>query len=243
MPDTAQTLINQALRALGELGAGETVPGDHADAALATLNDLLDGWTIERSLIYVMRQVTKTLVVSQATYTIGTSGTPDINTTRPHRIADAFVRASDGTDRRIGRITHEREEYNRVVDKTAEAEFADLLFYDRTVANGTIYLWPVPDTARVLHLTVETALGPLALGDTLTYPPGYKRALVHALAIELAPMFSLNVPPDVRVIAGEAIGALRAQYAPRWSIRNDAAGMGEAARGYAGYNIYTNYNN
>lgn len=240
MTDTAQTIINSSFKLLGKLGAGESPDADDSTDALQALQDMLDAWSTEPLMIYVVREVSHTLTANDGQYSIAATGA-DIAAARPIRIRDgAFIRDADSGDHAL-RVTHERAEYAAIYKKTAAANRPTLLFYDPSFPSGTIYLWPVPTAAETLKFHAETTFSTYALGDTFTLPPGYRRCVVHNLALELAPLFRVTVPDDVRRIADESRAWLKTVNAPRPGLKNDAAGIGRGDSGGTTYDINRGY--
>ena len=67
------------------------------------------------------------------------------------------------------------------------------IYYDPSYPDGRVYVVPVPDTALTITLVHDEAFTALAsVSTSLSFPPGYERALRYALAVELAPEFGKN---------------------------------------------------
>jgi len=207
MADTALDVIKDALRDLGVLGKAQTIDDDDAARALQRMNDMLDSWSIQPYAIYAWSDVTHTLVASTSSYTIGPSGA-DITAARPVQIKAAYVRDANSYDDPIDVISY--RDYQGITDKTTGADYPNRLAYNPTHPSGTIYLWPVPDTAYTLHMIVEGLLTNLALtSTTFTFPPGYRMAVVSNLALKLAPMFGVQLTRELRETAKEALAMIK----------------------------------
>ena len=218
---TAQTVINRALRLIGALDPEESPTANETANGLEALNALIDSWRNDRLLVWSITTVTKTLTAGDGTYTIGNGA--DINTTRPVKIVGAYV-TDGGIDYPIDIVPE--SSYRAISDKATESSYPELLYYDPAVANGTIYLYPVPTGANVLTLSVWAPISTLAsAGTSITLPPGYERALSSNLAIEIAPEFQKAVSQEVAKMARESLAAIKkANIQPFFSQIENVAG-------------------
>jgi len=238
MADTALTVIEAAARHLGKLESGGSLTSDEANDGLRVLNGMLETWANDGLPIHGTTLTSHTLVASTGSYTIGAAGA-DITATRPIRILEAFIRDSSGFDRKLRVLPI--EEYDRLVDKDTESSYPRRLYYDPTWDDGTIYLWPVPDTAYTLFVRYENQLGPFSATTTsFSLPPGYQEAIEFNLAVRLAPQYQVEVPEITYQIAEESLAAIKsvnqAGRVPR--LRSDAPRL-RGARGLSGrYGAY-----
>lgn len=213
---TAADIITRAYRILGDLAPGETMTAAQGDTGLEALNALLDSFSTERLMIYQIRQESLTWPADTASRTIGPSG--DLATHRPDRIEQGtHVQDSNGVDYPVKVVN--RETYDAVWDKAVKSSYPEMLFYDKSVSEGTIHLYPVPDQSLTLKLN---SWQPLTVFDTLTealvLPPGYRRMLCYNLAVELEAETGLPVPPSAVAIARSSRSAVkRNNHAPLYS--------------------------
>lgn len=204
---TASDIITRAYRILGDLAPGESMTAAQETVGLEALNALLDSFSIEKLMIYQIRQESLTWPSSTASRTIGPSG--DFATHRPDRIeVGTHVTDSNGVDYPVRIVT--RETYDAVWDKSVTSSYPEMLFYDRSVSEGTIHLYPVPDQSLTLKLNTWQ---PLTVFDTLTealvLPAGYRRMLCYNLAVELEAETGLPVPPSAVAIARSSRAAVK----------------------------------
>lgn len=75
---SVRKLIQNTLKDLGVLGAGETMSSDDAEDGLVSLNELIDSLATERLISYTITRTVWDLVASQASYTLGVGGDVDI---------------------------------------------------------------------------------------------------------------------------------------------------------------------
>lgn len=202
---TAQTIINRAMRLIGALESGESPTADETADVLVALNQMIDSWRNDRLTVYQLVDYTHTLVAATSSYTIGSGAT--INQERPVKIEDARIRDA-GTDTMIEII--DKQSFNRFSDTTSTSNYPLYLYYEPSYPSGTIRLWPIPNAANTLVLTVWQPITTLATAATsISLPPGYERALTYNLAVDIAPEFQQQVPPAVAEIAINSLAALK----------------------------------
>jgi len=189
---TSTAIINNALRLLGVIRTGQTAATAELADGLAFLNQLVDNWSTERLLLPFATFVRYALTAAKSTYTIGPSGAPDITAPRPLRVdAAGIVQLAynlGSADFRSPLDLLSEREWVAIRDKTATADVPKKLYYAPTVANGTLYLWPIPNVSSATSLEL-TAWGALVAWPDLTtdepIAPGYERALVYNLALDM----------------------------------------------------------
>ena len=203
---TAQTIIDRALRLIGAIASGESPTTAESNDGLTALNAMISSWQTERLFVYAMVDTALTLTPSDASYTVGPSGNFNL-TPRPQKIENCFVRASN-IDYPVEVIDHDR--WFSIPDKAAESDLPLYAYYEPTVTTGTLQLWPVPNTARSLHIVTWTTLSELAtLGTSIVLPQGYERALAYNLAIEVASEYEKTPSNSVIAIASESKASIK----------------------------------
>ena len=211
---TALDTITAAMELVGVLAGDETPKAGDANRALRSLNNMLDSWGTERQFVYVLTDDTITLT-GAASYTIGESGTPDVSTVRPLQIDDAsFVRVGS-SDYPVEVIT--QDQYDAIPVKSTSGERPYQLYYSPTYPNGTLYVYPAG--SGNLYLKSWKSFSSLAsLSTSMSFPPGYQRAIEYSLAEEIAPIFNLPLPDSVVRIAQKARRNIKRVNAPRESM-------------------------
>ena len=177
---TARELIYDAMTAVGILGQGDVAPSA-ADAAvgLRKLQRMLDSWSVDGPMVYAITQETITLTAADGTY-----ATTDLSTnTRPVAVEGGFIRYS-GTDYPLTLIT--RAQWNSIGVKTTQG-VPELLFYDPTMTAGAFEFYPVPSASMTAYINCRRVLASgLTLDTSFSLPPGYEKAIVDNLAVDLA---------------------------------------------------------
>ncbi|OAD17134.1 hypothetical protein [Achromobacter insolitus] len=199
----ALDLIQRAMRRIGVLAPGESPTADETKDALAVFNGIIEQFSLDSLGVYRRAELVHTMNGS-ASYSIGPTG--DIVADRPLRIESAFSRL-DQLDRGIDVVGD--DQFNSVAYKTTEGR-PDFLRYDAAMPNGRIDLWPIPDSAYELHLIVAAQFLPIDHpSDEIILPPGYDRALVLTLALDLCGEFQRPIPAGLVELTTNAVAAVR----------------------------------
>jgi hypothetical protein len=188
-----------AMELCGVLAGGETPNASDTQRVFRALRGMLESWGTERNFIYVttLDQISLT---GASSYTIGATGA-DVTSVRPNTVTDdCFVRIGN-SDYSCYQINE--QEYNEITNKSAGG-FPGRIFYRPTMPNGTIYLWPVPAAGTLFLYSTKPLTALSLISDSLSYPPGYQRAIEYSLAEEIEGLFDLPLPPSVHSIAAKA---------------------------------------
>lgn len=171
-----------------------------ADDGLSALNAMLSSWSNDSLFCYARVWEPLALASGTASYTIGTGQT--FNTVRPIAILDGcYTRMSPSYDQPIDVISDAL--YNNILDKTTPGR-PRVLNYDNGFSTGTIRIWPVPDQTYSLFLLSEKPLVALTLNQTVILPPGWERALIFNLAIDLCADYSQPITDSLQLVATQS---------------------------------------
>jgi hypothetical protein len=184
---TAQELIYDALRLVGVLHVGEGPSTEEHAECLRALNTMLDNWNTERAVIYSIVREVFSLSPPKASYTIGPGG--DFNTPRPVRIENAGVIVNGGIEHPLALLDFESFALLRV--KATPSTIPTDMYDDRAYPLASLHFWPVPTDAsvQVALYTWRQLSSIAAIGDTISFPPGYAEAIQYNLALRLAPRY------------------------------------------------------
>ncbi len=227
---TALNIITKAMLKVGILTKTESPSSDEANDALDALNDLLASWSNESLLI--TSRVTEQFNLSSGVgnYTIGSG--QDFATIRPIKIVESHIIN--------GIISYESmyqcpdEVYQGLNLKTLQS-IPSLLNYTNAYPYGTIRLYPYPSTGYILSITSEKELDQFTLNQTVNLAPGWNRALIYNLAVELAPEYGQQVDPLVLKIANDSKGQIAKSILRVRTM--DAPPLSQIGM----FNIYTGY--
>jgi len=201
---TARDIITKAMQKIGVLVKSEPPSADEADDALLSLNQLIASWANDSACIISRAWETFTLTGGTGTYTMATGGT--LNTTRPIRIVDAYIRIGT-VDQGLGIISDEA--YNSISFKSLTG-VPQYLNYDNAFPTDNIRIYPIPSTNYPLFILSEKPFTEFATLDSdVNLPAGWERALVYNLAMELAPEYKQQTDASIIKIANDWLGMIR----------------------------------
>lgn len=202
---TAGDIVRAALGKLLVLSSQDTLTSAEVEDGLDALNAMMDSWWNESLAVYQIKQESFPLTAAVGAYTIGSGGT--WNTTRPVRITGGFVRYQS-VDYQLQIL--DRPQYDLISYKTNQG-IPLALFYDRAYPLGTVTLYPLPQPAGMTifldsYLQIQSFANAT---DLIDLPPGYARALIFNLAVEISADYNKEVPPTVARIAAQSLGTLK----------------------------------
>ena len=225
---TARQIMKQAAQDIGVLGVGKSLsPTDEADI-LSRLNDMLDNWSTSSIMVPFRTEISHSLDGS-ASYTVGSGA--DISTTRPSYINSAFIRDSDGDDSPLT-VLRSRASYDGIYDKDLAGD-PELVYYEPSLANGTLYVWPVGDSGDTIYLNTRGQLTQFPDATTdIDIALGYKETMVANLAIRIAPMFEVSITQELAKTARESLANIK-----RLNRQNPVMSIDSAIPSKSSYNI------
>lgn len=209
---TGTQVIIEALLIDGVIYPGQTISAEAEATSEFGFNLMLGEWNAQGMAVFSVARVTKVLTSGTADYTIGTGGA--FNTPRPERIeawAVVSISGAAGNGKPVDPATFAALSE----DRTATGSIIKALNYDGAYPLGTIHLYPIPNAAHTLELWVWeqfTAITDFTLA--IDFPPGYMKAVIYNLAVDLAPKFGRGVDPNVQRIADECKAGLGSTNAP-----------------------------
>jgi len=202
---TARDIIEAALRKNGY--SGETPsPTEMADG-LEALKAEIGAISSKGLMVESVTWDSFSMVSSQAAYTIGASGSPDVSDTRPESIEGAFVRvgSSDYPVEMIGEAA-----YRSILQKSTGGRPFQA-WYNATVPNGTLTLYYTPNSTDTFYYAHRQPITePSGLSSTMTIARSYDQPLIWILAESLAPEYNKEPTPYIQRMAIKARGDIAA---------------------------------
>ena len=187
---SAADIVYAAYRKIGVLGqAGRGYSNSQGVDGMNALNRMLDAWNTEHLALWTELRTTYALTGAKQDYTIG-PGASDFNTTRPMTINRASIllnyASSLPAELPMSILTY--QEWQQITVKAINTPIPQCLYYETSAPVGTIHLWPAPsNSASQLILYTEQQFSQVeTLTDTYTFAPGYVRAIIFNLAVEMA---------------------------------------------------------
>jgi hypothetical protein len=211
MTTTVREIISSSLLKINAIQPGEIPTDGDLDISLESLMGLVDSWSNERLMIYTINPYYFEATAGKQIYTMGPGG--DWNTPRPMAIQQAYLRLnaqvnntnpvtfsfpSDVADLPIAMAND--AQWASIAVKQLSAVFPTIMYDDGNYPLRNIYLYPIPNQHQVVALWLWEPLDNfISLDETIEFPPGYERAIIYNLAMELAPEFG-------KVLSEEVIG-------------------------------------
>ncbi len=200
MATTAGDQINRALRLLGVLAEGETPSAAVSQDALTALNQMIESWNTERLSVFSTQDQTFFWPPSTRSRTLGPTG--DFVGNRPVLVDDATYFRDPQTNVSYGIKIINQQQYDGIAVKTVTSTYPQVIWINMTYPDIEMYIYPVPTRLLEWHfISVQELSQPATLATNLTFPPGYLRAFVYNLAMEIAPEFGVEPSPQVQRIA------------------------------------------
>ncbi len=241
---TVRDLAQASLEEIGVYAPGESINDADAERALDQLIKMMDSWSGESLACFAILEQSKALTVAKSSYTIGTSGSPDISATRPLKILSGPGRAYivDTNSVKYYLDVVERDIWNiRTQQGNQTSQIPTLLFYDPQYPLGVINIFPIPSSSGYTmywdsyqQLNAGTIL---TLDSTISFPPGYEGGIQHNLAVWCGPFFkNALVSQDVKDLAAYTKRIIK-RVNKRLMVAQFDREIG--ARGAPTYNVYT----
>jgi hypothetical protein len=186
-----RTIIADAMTELSLISPGDEINPDDLAFALGKLNSIFDNWNAERHMGYFDVISLYTMVPALQPHTIGPNSATFTCTTRPQQLEGANIVIGTGdAAQRYGLEEWDDADYQSEVLPGISSTLPSAINYRPTWPNGSIYLWPLPQTADFLELRTRSPLDQVTENDTFWLPPGYRNAITLTLAEDIAPGFS-----------------------------------------------------
>ena len=226
---TALTLIRKAMQKAGVLTKAETPAPDEASDALDTLNDMLASWSNDSLTVYARVTEEFTLSSGVASYTMGVGG--DFNTVRPIKIIEAHTRLAT-TDYPMSLVS---DTIFQGISYKNTGSTPTYLNFTNQYPLATLNLYPIPPGGYSIFITSEKELDEYALNDVVSLPPGWRRAIIYNLAVELQGEYGQAPNPLLVKTADDAKGEIAKPIMRAKSMDSTALGSLGIFNIYRGY--------
>lgn len=231
MVTSVHDICTDALQKIGAVAIEETPSAAELKGALTRLNEMIEAWNTERLAVYGVKTETFSLTPAKSEYTMGAGG--DFNTDRPVRIERAQIRDSAGNDFSCN-YTENYQRYADIVTKSTASVLPQLIYDDANFPLRTLKFWPVPSDGSysVVLYTLRQIAGFTSLSDTVSVPPGYKRALKFNLAVEIGPEYGKKATNDLMTLAVTSKADIKRANVTINELRSPNEYVGNAGRAY-----------
>lgn len=204
MATTVKKIIKKALQKSGVLTINEEPTAQNAADALDALNAMLSSWSNDSMLVYARAWEIFTLTGGQQDYTMGTGG--DFNTGRPINIVSVQVLVGQTS---LDVTIVNDEIYNQQIVFKDIPGIPYLMNNDNGFPLVKLRFWPLPSTDYPVNILSEKLLSEYGINDSIDLPPGWERAIIFNLALEICSDYAQDPPAQTSRIAGQSIGLIR----------------------------------
>ena len=218
-PTNALTLIERALALTNSVGTDQTLTAAETADCLAVFNDIIEEWSLDSLTLWDSANQSFSLVPGKAIYTCGPGGDFAF-TARPINIHQPMYTVLNGaTGLGVGDVSFPcvamtQEEYNLIAVKGQQQQYPDRYLFLQEFSAATplsqITFWPIPSAANLIYISSDRVLTQAANAATnMSFPPGYAKAFLYTLAVELAPQFSKEAKESVQKKAISSLAAIK----------------------------------
>ena len=182
---TAGRVIRMAFKDAGLIQDGDEPNGEQLADALMRLSDMINLWQTQGLKLWLMSDLSVTLVAGTGTYTLGPAGSTVM--VKPMRVISAYFLNTSNV--RTPLLPLSWDEYTRLSQTTTSGAI-NSYFVDKQQTQLAVSFWNVPDTTAATgtaHLIIQNqATDPVALTDNVGFPMEWAIALRWGLADEIA---------------------------------------------------------
>jgi hypothetical protein len=200
---TVRTFLTRLLRRIKVYGAGEVPSAEDLDDSFAVFKELLDSFGAQSLMKYTETRTEFDIDITKGTpsnpYTVGAGG--DIDIGRPQvddlrRLSYINPDWSPSVPLEIDMFLLSQDGWNGTSMKTLTNAVPTFAYYEPSFPFGSLYFWMVPTTTGmtgvIYHRESIAVLG--SIDDTVSWPPGYAKAIRDLLVVELWPVFREGDP-------------------------------------------------
>jgi hypothetical protein len=230
---TALSLITAALRLLNVVASAELPTNDEANDAMMAFQWMIDSWNADSLSIFTIGSDDYPLTLGQQSFTLGPGG--NFDTTRPSKIVgmSAILLNNPVNPVEVPMDMYTWDQWqNKVPVKNVQGSFPQVCYDDGGMPLRTLNFWPIPtlQANNVRIYSWQSLIWPATLQTLLNFPPGYARAFVYNLAVEISPQYGAQIPPAVAKVATDSLAMIKTANAPDLHLQSDLC------VGPAGYN-------
>lgn len=188
---TGLDIIKSAMRLAGVLASGESLDAAEQQDALMIANQMLDSWNAERLMAFSITIGEYSLTAGIATYTLGPGGT--FNAPRPAKIERVSIVSLNNPNQPLELPIdyYTDRDWSQVPVKNVEGALPTGVYDDGNYPFRNLTYWTIPNVPVKTRIYSWQALTQFPnLVSSVTFPPGYFKAIRYNLAVELFPEFS-----------------------------------------------------
>jgi hypothetical protein len=184
---TIYGIINDAMHDAGYLEEGEVPNSEQLASNFRRLNDIINLWQTQGLKLFLLQDITLSLIADQHTYTFGPDISCDVVMAKPSRVIDAYVLSPSGIRRPLIPIAW--KDWNLLPQVTGNAGVINSYMVDKQAEILGVRFWNSPDTAEALNnvvLTMQVAApNAINLEQNMNFPQEWRIALRWGLADDI----------------------------------------------------------
>ena len=184
---TISGIITDAMHDAGYLEEGELPNSEQLAANFRRLNDIINLWQTQGLKLFLLQEITLTLVASQHTYTFGADISCDVVMTKPSRVVDAYVLNTTGIRRPLIPIAW--KDWNLLPQVTGNEGIINSYMVDKQAEFLGVRFWNSPDALEAMNTVVLTmqiaAPNAINLQEDMDFPQEWRIALRWGLADDI----------------------------------------------------------
>lgn len=215
---TVRAIVTDAYLEIGVLGPGEPLSADLGALGLLRFQQMLDAWQADRLSLAVQQRATFTLLSGTSTVTLGTGGsvttTPATDTAPVWLDTVCYVNPGATPDQEIKIGQMPRDTYAVLCIKELQSALPTQCFYQlsNTTSLGSLFFWPQVTQDVTIVIYSPQGIGvPATLNSSVLGPPGYQRAMLKSLALDLCAPTGTTVPD---ALPSQVAAAMRVMQRP-----------------------------
>jgi hypothetical protein len=183
--NTPIAIISDAYFDAGLLQEGQSPSAEQVVTGMRKLGDMINLWQTQGLKLWLMEDLSVTLVAGQGTYTFGPAG--GVVMAKPLRVVECYYADANAIRRPL--IPLSWNDYTRLSQITQTGQL-NSYFVDKQQSQLSVFFWLVPDATAATgtgHLVIQRQVtGFINLTETLNFPAEWRIALRWGLADEIA---------------------------------------------------------
>lgn len=222
MSYSVTSVIVDALRYVGKIPIGQSVPSEVTALGLNVMNDVLAEWGASRIFIPYQSELDLPLVYNKEVYTVGPSPSYDLNTAQIIEILELNILDPASPGVFYGTEAFNEQQYFNLSYRASTAYPCVWLLRNHD-DYSEIRFQPLPYKVLTAQMLVKQRLSSVMQGQTLSeIPAHYLLALKLQIGLYMAYIIGYQVTPDYVASTKERVSKLlAANFSVDYSVRRD----------------------
>ncbi len=231
------------MKELGVIASGETPDASDIIDVRDKMRRLLNNWNADQRAVYAAAFLQFTLVPNLQPHTIGPTGVWAVDS-RPVSLDGAnLILNNSPTPVNTPINVRDKQWWLANTIPAIATTYPTDVYYQADWPNGSLYFWPVPQSAYDVQLMVRLVLDDVIDFDTpFSLPPGYQDAITLTGAEDCVTLFSVSNPSILQMIekkGREARARIFANNDPTPKLRTADSGLTGSSDRRGTWNFWT----